>query len=112
MQELRDRVAVVTGGASGVGRALARALLGEGMKLVLADVERPALEARENQVALGGDHIAHHPEHFNFEVFEFRTREDRTTDADHAGPHLLQRQIGHLGDRSSDEDTQAQNGSE
>lgn len=45
MKELRDRVAVVTGGASGVGKALARALLGEGMKVVLADVEQPALDA-------------------------------------------------------------------
>jgi NADP-dependent 3-hydroxy acid dehydrogenase YdfG len=43
MQELRDRVAVVTGGASGVGKALAKALLGEGMRVVLADVEEPAL---------------------------------------------------------------------
>jgi NAD(P)-dependent dehydrogenase (short-subunit alcohol dehydrogenase family) len=45
MQELRERVAVVTGGASGVGRALAKALLAEGMKVVLADVEAPALAA-------------------------------------------------------------------
>jgi NAD(P)-dependent dehydrogenase (short-subunit alcohol dehydrogenase family) len=41
MKELRDRVAVVTGAASGVGKALAKALLGEGMKVVLADVEEP-----------------------------------------------------------------------
>jgi NAD(P)-dependent dehydrogenase (short-subunit alcohol dehydrogenase family) len=45
MQDLRDRVAVVTGGASGVGKALAKAFLGEGMKVVLADVEEPALSA-------------------------------------------------------------------
>lgn len=45
MKDLRDRVAVVTGGASGVGKALAKAFLGEGMKVVLADVEEPALSA-------------------------------------------------------------------
>ncbi len=54
MEQLRDRVAVVTGGASGVGRALARALLKQGMKVVLADVEEPALaEAAEELGALG-----------------------------------------------------------
>jgi len=43
MQELRDRVAVVTGGASGIGFALASAFAAEGMKLVLGDIEAPAL---------------------------------------------------------------------
>jgi NAD(P)-dependent dehydrogenase (short-subunit alcohol dehydrogenase family) len=37
MKELRDCVAVVTGGASGIGRGMAEAFAGEGMKLVLAD---------------------------------------------------------------------------
>jgi NAD(P)-dependent dehydrogenase (short-subunit alcohol dehydrogenase family) len=37
MRELRDRVAVITGGASGIGRALARDLLREGMKVAIAD---------------------------------------------------------------------------
>jgi NADP-dependent 3-hydroxy acid dehydrogenase YdfG len=45
MQELRNRVAVVTGAASGVGKALAKAFLAEGMQVVLADVEKPALDA-------------------------------------------------------------------
>jgi NAD(P)-dependent dehydrogenase (short-subunit alcohol dehydrogenase family) len=44
MQDLRGKVAVVTGGASGIGRALADAFADEAMKLVLADVEKPALE--------------------------------------------------------------------
>ncbi len=55
MQELRGRVAVVTGAASGVGRALARALLGEGMKLVLADVEEPALQATADELGALGE---------------------------------------------------------
>jgi NAD(P)-dependent dehydrogenase (short-subunit alcohol dehydrogenase family) len=53
MQEFRDRVAVVTGGASGVGKALARAFLGEGMKVVIADVEEPVLKAASEE--LGGE---------------------------------------------------------
>ena len=54
MKEFKDRVAVVTGGASGVGRALARAFLGEGMKVVLADVEAPALEAAAQELSASG----------------------------------------------------------
>lgn len=37
MRELSGRVAVVTGGASGIGRALVRDLLHEGMSVVIAD---------------------------------------------------------------------------
>ncbi len=55
MKELRDRVAVVTGGASGVGKALAKAFLGEGMKVVLADVEEPALKTTAEDLGALGD---------------------------------------------------------
>jgi NAD(P)-dependent dehydrogenase (short-subunit alcohol dehydrogenase family) len=44
MKELRGRVAVITGAGSGIGAALARRCADEGMRLVLADVERPAVE--------------------------------------------------------------------
>ena len=44
MKEFRDKVAVVTGGASGIGLAMAERFAREGMKLVLADVEKGALE--------------------------------------------------------------------
>jgi len=53
MKELRGRVAVVTGGASGIGKALAKAFLGEGMKVVIADVEQRALDAAVRE--LGGE---------------------------------------------------------
>lgn len=55
MKELRGRVAVVTGGASGIGRALAKAFLSEGMRVVLADVERRALEETANALSTLGD---------------------------------------------------------
>jgi NAD(P)-dependent dehydrogenase (short-subunit alcohol dehydrogenase family) len=45
MDEFRDRVAVVTGAASGIGRALAERFAAAGMRVVLADVEEAALAA-------------------------------------------------------------------
>jgi NAD(P)-dependent dehydrogenase (short-subunit alcohol dehydrogenase family) len=43
VKELRDRVAVVTGAASGIGLALTERFAAEGMKVVMADIEGPAL---------------------------------------------------------------------
>jgi NAD(P)-dependent dehydrogenase (short-subunit alcohol dehydrogenase family) len=37
MRDFRDKVAVVTGGASGIGRAMAERFAQEGMAVVLAD---------------------------------------------------------------------------
>ena len=42
-QDLSGRVAVITGGASGIGRALGRRFAAEGARVVLADVEAGAL---------------------------------------------------------------------
>ena len=52
--ELEGKVAVVTGGASGIGRALAERFAAEGMRLVLADVEQGALDRAVADLAGGG----------------------------------------------------------
>jgi len=49
---LRDRVIVVTGGASGMGRAVAQAAAREGARLVLSDVDDGRLKATAGE--LGG----------------------------------------------------------
>jgi NAD(P)-dependent dehydrogenase (short-subunit alcohol dehydrogenase family) len=45
MDELTGRVAVVTGGASGIGLAMAERFAAEGMDLAIADIEQDALDA-------------------------------------------------------------------
>lgn len=53
MEELHGRVAVVTGGAGGIGAALCRAFVANGMKVVVADVRADAVDAAVAE--LGGE---------------------------------------------------------
>jgi NAD(P)-dependent dehydrogenase (short-subunit alcohol dehydrogenase family) len=50
MQELADRVAVVTGAASGLGRAMAGRFAAEGMRVALADVDADGVQRVEAEL--------------------------------------------------------------
>ena len=59
MKELRDKVAFITGGASGLGLGMAKAFGREGMKVMIADIEQAALtravqELKDSQVRAEG----------------------------------------------------------
>lgn len=54
MENLEGKTAVVTGAASGIGRAFAERFAAAGMNVVLADVEAPRLEAVEAAVRASG----------------------------------------------------------
>lgn len=52
MQDFKDKVAVITGGSSGVGRSLAFALGAEGARIVVGDVDKAAMaQLREDLAA-------------------------------------------------------------
>lgn len=57
MDDLSGKVAVVTGGASGIGRALVEAFLAEGMNVVVADVEAAALSATVDELRGSGAEV-------------------------------------------------------
>ncbi len=54
MKQLSGKIAVVTGAASGIGRALAERFATEGMKVVLADVDEEALRRTESELRESG----------------------------------------------------------
>ena len=56
MHDLANRVAVITGAASGSGKGIAQQLAKEGMTLVLADIEERPLAAAEQELRATGAH--------------------------------------------------------
>jgi NAD(P)-dependent dehydrogenase (short-subunit alcohol dehydrogenase family) len=74
MDDFTGKVAVVTGAASGIGLALSRRFASEGMQVVLADVERDALDAAAETLAAqhGADSVLAVPTD---------VRDDRAVDA-------------------------------
>jgi len=56
MQRIEGRVAIVTGAASGIGLAIARAFVSEGARVVMTDLDGAAVEARAAELReRGGD---------------------------------------------------------
>jgi NADP-dependent 3-hydroxy acid dehydrogenase YdfG len=58
MKELKNKVAVITGAASGFGREFARRAAREGMKLVLSDVQPDALARVEDELRATAEVLA------------------------------------------------------
>jgi 3-oxoacyl-[acyl-carrier protein] reductase len=56
MLEIKDSVAVITGGSGGIGKALAKYWIDNGGKVVIADIMEEALE--KAKIELGGDTVS------------------------------------------------------
>ena len=57
MEKLDGKVAVITGGASGIGKAVAQRAAAEGMKIVLADIEEGPLKDTEGELSGQGAEV-------------------------------------------------------
>jgi NAD(P)-dependent dehydrogenase (short-subunit alcohol dehydrogenase family) len=57
MDQFQDRVAVITGGAGGIGMAMARGFAARGAKLVLADLDAAALERAAGELRTAGAEV-------------------------------------------------------
>jgi NAD(P)-dependent dehydrogenase (short-subunit alcohol dehydrogenase family) len=54
MEDLQGKVAVITGGASGIGKAVAQRAAAEGMRIVVADIEEGPLKDAANELTNQG----------------------------------------------------------
>jgi len=92
MQNFKDKVAVITGAASGIGLGIAERCVQEGMRIVLADVEDTALHQAESDLrAAGGTVLAVQTDVSRFEDVQALAK--RTLDA-YGAVHLLVNNAG------------------
>ena len=92
MQDLNGKVAVVTGGAGGIGKALVERFVDEGMRVVVADVEEGALDKTVAELTgRGGDVIGVRTDVTSFE--SVAALADRAYDA-FGAVHLLVNNAG------------------
>lgn len=57
MKELKGKVAVITGGAGGIGKAMGERFLAEGMKVVLSDLRAEQLDGVVNELSGDGREV-------------------------------------------------------
>ena len=70
MKHLAGKVAVVTGGAGGIGKALCEELLDEGMRVVLADVQSDAVDRAVDELDPRGEIVGVTTDVSSFESVE------------------------------------------
>lgn len=90
--DLRGKTAFITGGASGIGFALAARCAAEGMKLLIADIEAEALNTAAQALRAEGADVAT----FQLDVSDLDqyTAVATTVLAEHGAPHLLVNNAG------------------
>ncbi|PJK30391.1 SDR family NAD(P)-dependent oxidoreductase [Minwuia thermotolerans] len=57
MREIEDRIAFVTGGASGIGLAVAKALVNRGARVMLADIDADALALAKAEIGQAAEGV-------------------------------------------------------
>jgi NAD(P)-dependent dehydrogenase (short-subunit alcohol dehydrogenase family) len=87
MKEFKDKVAVVTGAASGIGRAIAYRCAEEGMKVVLADINKEGLASAEAELKAAGATVLSIPTDVS-KASDIETIARRTME-EFGGVHLL-----------------------
>ena len=59
-KKLNDRVAIVTGGAGGIGKEICKCLIGEGAKVVMADLSQASATTAIGEINSDNDKVTYH----------------------------------------------------
>ena len=105
MKEFKGKTAVITGGASGLGRAMAERALAEGMQLILADIEEPALARTVGELEAKGGKVIGVPTDVS-NGLDVEALADRAMEA-FGAVHLLCNNAGVAGSKVAWEATEA-----